>query len=99
MKVEINQDSARIIFGEEMNLINKEDYNDEFMKLIEKGITDITLDFNNLKNIDSSGLGKVLHFNKILKNKGGNLKIKNINSEYVQRVFKMIELNDIIEVH
>ncbi|MBF8437334.1 STAS domain-containing protein [Halanaerobiaceae bacterium Z-7014] len=99
MKVEFNQESARIIFGEEMNLINKEDYNDEFMKLIEKGITDITLDFNNLKNIDSSGLGKVLHFNKILKNKGGNLKIKNINSEYVQRVFKMIELNDIIEVH
>ncbi len=41
----------------------------------------------------------MLHFNKILKNKGGNLKIKNINSEYVQRVFKMIELNDIIEVH
>lgn len=99
MKVEINDDSARIIAGDELNLINISEFDDEFSKLIEEGIIDITLDFKNLKKIDSSGLGKVLHFNKIIEDKNGSLKIENINSEYVKRVFKMIELNDIIEIN
>jgi len=99
MQVEIKNNSARIISGEELNLINRSEFEDEFKKLIEDGIIDITLDFKNLKKIDSSGLGKVLHFNKIVEDKGGNLKIENINSEYVKRVFKMIDLNNIIEIN
>lgn len=99
MEVEINDGSARIIAGDELNLINISEFDNEFKKLIEEGIIDITLDFKELKKIDSSGLGKILHFNKILEDKNGNFKIENINSEYVKRVFKMIELNDIIEIN
>ncbi|MFW5873580.1 MAG: STAS domain-containing protein [Bacillota bacterium] len=99
MQIEVKDNSARIIPGEELNLVNITEFNDEFNKLIENGIIDITLDFKNLKKIDSSGLGKVLHFNKIVNDNGGNLKIENVNSEYVNRVFKMIELNDIIEIN
>lgn len=98
MESKVEKNSARLIPGEELDLTNINELENEFKKLVEQGIKEIVLDFKNLKKIDSSGLGKVLHFNKVIEDKGGNLIIENINSEYVERVFKMIEINDIIEI-
>ncbi|MFW5795039.1 MAG: STAS domain-containing protein [Bacillota bacterium] len=99
MKVEIKADFARIIFEEKLNIINMSECENEFKKLIEDGINDIILDFKNLKEVDSFGLGKILHFNKIVEDNGGNLKIENVNSEYIKRVFKVVKLSDIIEIY
>ena len=90
MESKVEKNSARLIPGEELDLTNINELENEFKKLVEQGIIEIVLDFKNLKKIDSSGLGKVLHFNKVIEDKGGNLIIENINSEYVERVFNMI---------
>ena len=98
MKKEINKNYARLTLSEELDITNINEIDNEFNKLVEQGMKDIVLDLKNLKKIDSSGIGKILHFNKVVQDNNGQLTIENINSEYVQRVFKMINLNDIIEI-
>lgn len=98
MKKEINGNNARLILSEELDLTNLNEIDNEFNKLLEQGVINIVLDLKDLKKIDSSGLGKILHFNKVIEENNGKLIIENIKSDYVQRVFKMIDLNDIIEI-
>ena len=48
--------------------------------------------------IDSSGLGKILLFQKELREKGGSLKIIHITSDYVKKMFYMIHLDQVVDI-
>ncbi len=98
MDVQIEEDSARIILEESIDLSNAEELKEEFMSVTEQGITDVTLDFNRVKKIDSSGLGKILLFQKILREEDGKLIIENVDSEYVREVFDMVHLDEVVEI-
>ncbi len=71
---------------------------DELQVLYKEGFRDIVLDFSFVTGIDSIGLGKLLMFQKKLKECGGRLIITNITNEYIRETFKMIRLHKVIDI-
>ena len=70
---------------------------EQLQAFYEKGYNNITLDFNQLTGIDSTGLGKLLLYQKKFTERGGGIKIINITSKYIRKVFKMLHLYKIID--
>lgn len=66
-------------------------------QIMDSGHHRILIDLENMDYIDSSGLGFFIGTLKKLKEKGGALKLINLNS-YIQGIFKLINLNYIIEI-
>lgn len=99
MEIKTTEDSGRIILDEKFDLTNAEDVKKKFFVLIEKNIIDIILDFKNVKEIDSAGLGKILLFNKVIRENDGNLVIENVNSDYVNKIFDMLDLRKILKIN
>ena len=98
MEIQIKNNSARIIPGEKIDLTNSETLKEKANNLMGENIKKIILDFKNVKEIDSSGIGKILLLNKMLKDNQGKMIIVNVNSEYVQKVFKMLDLEEVVEI-
>ena len=98
MEINKTDGSARIILDEKFDLTNAEKIKKEFLVLIEKDITDITLDFKKVEEIDSAAFGKILLFNKIVNENNGKLTIKNVNSNYIKKVFNMLNLDEILTI-
>ncbi|SDL30638.1 STAS domain-containing protein [Halarsenatibacter silvermanii] len=98
IEVEIKEDFARLVPGEDLDLTTAGDLKEEFTELVENGQKNIVIDFERVRRIDSSGIGKILLFQKILKEEQGSLKITNINSEYVREVFEMVHLDELVDV-
>ena len=98
MEIQIKNNSARIIPGEKIDLTNSETLKEKANNLMGENIRKIILDFKNVKEIDSSGIGKILLLNKMLKDNQGKMVIENVNSEYVQKVFKMLDLGEVVEI-
>ncbi len=71
---------------------------EKLQMLCEEGRIFITLDFDRVNSIDSSGLGKLLLFHKRLKAHGGELKIVHISSNHVRNIFEMIHLHKVIKI-
>ncbi len=98
METIIKKNHARIIPEVVIDLTNSERFRTIINELIKKDIKNIVFDFKNVKEIDSSGLGKIFLCNKIIKENDGQLMIENVKSEYVQKIFKMVDLNKIVEI-
>ena len=98
MEINKTDGSARIILDEKFDLTNAEKIKKEFLVLIEKDITDIILDFKKVEEIDSAAFGKILLFNKIVNENNGKLTIKNVNSNYIKKVFNMLNLDEILTI-
>ena len=81
-----------------IDITNSQDLKQELLDIYEEGYAEIVIDFTNVDSIDSSGLGKLLLFHKKLKEKDGRLKIINVTSDYVKKMFKMIHLNKVIDI-
>ncbi|MDW7675655.1 MAG: STAS domain-containing protein [Bacillota bacterium] len=99
MKTIINTDNTAIIIPDNrIDISNSHELKEALVGLYNKGLNLITIDFINVNRIDSSGLGKILLFQKKLKERGGELTIINVTSEYVKQMFAMIHLNKVIKV-
>ena len=98
MEIQKNEGMATVIPGEKIDLSNSGQLKTQFLQLVEDGHTQIVLDFKRVKMIDSSGLGKILLFQKELRERDGKLKIVNITSEYVDKMFRMIHLDEVIDI-
>ncbi|MBF0397456.1 MAG: STAS domain-containing protein [Desulfobacterales bacterium] len=72
-----------------------EDFNDELMEVYNIGEKEIVLDLSKINVINSSGVGKILFFYKLLKDKGGNLYMTRPN-QYVKEVFDTFMLHVLI---
>ena len=98
MKIE-KTGSEVVVYPEgRIDISNAGDFKDEITSLIDEGSTVINLDFSQVSGIDSSGLGKLLLFQKQLKEKGGELKITNVNSEHIQKIFSLVHLYKVINI-
>ena len=71
---------------------------DEVARLIEEGKIKLVLNLNKTDYIDSSGLGFFVATYKKLKDKNGDFMLINLN-DYISGVFKLIELQNIINVY
>ena len=83
---------------ENIDFSNSNELKEELLSVYEEGYNQVEIDFSEVDRIDSSGLGKLLLFHKRLKEKKGNLVIKNIESDYIKNMFDMIHLDKIIEI-
>ncbi len=94
---------AAVILPERLDLIMAEQFKQAMTNLVpfsasEKGFDSVILDFSNVKMIDSAGIGKLLMFQKRLKDRGGELKIVNLVDEHIRELFRTIKLNKIIKI-
>ena len=96
---EITPAQARIIPQGNILITNAGDLKEALITLINRGFTEITIDFTHVQTIDSSGLGKLLLGQKLLKEREGKLQIENVGSDYINKMFRMIHLDKIIEIH
>lgn len=81
-----------------IDVVNSQNLKQELLTLYNEGINEIVIDFSKITSIDSSGLGKLLLFQKKLKERGGELRIINVTNDYIQNMFKMIHLNKVIKI-
>lgn len=98
MRIE-NKEGMSIVYPEgRIDIATAGDFKNSVMNLIERGDEKIILDFSDVSAIDSSGLGKLLMFQKKLKEKGGELRIQNVSSEYVKKIFSLVHLYKVINI-
>ncbi len=90
---------AEVVPGEKIDITNSDDFKSTLLELFDGGYKKIIVDFQNVTGIDSSGLGKILLFQKKLKEVGGELSIVNVKNEYVLKMFKMIHLDKVININ
>ncbi|MGM0369673.1 MAG: STAS domain-containing protein [Bacillota bacterium] len=93
-----NQTQATLVADKKIDITNSQSLKEELLELIEEGYTEIIIDFDKVQSVDSSGLGKLLLIHKRLKERNGKLKIINVNSEYVQKMFSMIHLDKVLDI-
>ncbi len=93
-----NGDVVIIMPRGRIDLSNSHLLREKLQLLYEEGFNTITLDFNLVTSIDSSGLGRLLLFQKRLAERGGELRIINITSGYIRRMFEMIDLGKVINI-
>jgi anti-anti-sigma factor len=77
---------------------NSQKLKDKLLELFEQDYKKVVMDFSEVESIDSSGLGKLLLFHKKLKEREGNLVIRNVESDYIKNMFEMIHLNKVIDI-
>lgn len=86
-----------------VNLINKLDQDscEEFefliMTLIKGGLRKILYDIDELRYVDSSGIGKMINITKQLRSLQGNAAIARISTN-VMEVFKLVHLEKFINI-
>ncbi len=99
MRVEKKSDNLAVIIPNgRIDITNSNELKQKLLDLFDEGCNYITIDFTNVTGIDSSGLGKLLLFQKKLKERDGELKIVNISSDYVKKMFNMIHLYKVINI-
>ncbi len=83
------KESAKLLnFVGDMDATNVESVMEEICKLLNEGYINLVADFQNLRYVNSTGLGILLHCSKSAKEKGGCFKIANIN----ENVYEIIEI-------
>lgn len=81
-----------------IDLSNSHLLEENLQALFDEGVKAVELDFSRVTGIDSSGLGKLLLFQKKFKECGGQFRIKNVTSKYIRKLFKMIHLYKVIDI-
>lgn len=99
MEVKKQDDQNAVVFlGERVNIMNSPELKQKLQALYDEGVQKITVDFTGTKMIDSSCLGKLLMFQKRLKDRGGELRISNVTSDYISKMFDIIQLYKVIDI-
>lgn len=98
MKVEIIGKVATLYPEGRIDISNSTDFKNTLTSLVDQGVLTIYLDFSDVSGIDSSGLGKMLLFQKMLKEKGGELAVRNVKSDYVKKIFSLVHLYKVIDI-
>ncbi len=75
-----------------------EELKQSLLKICEEGNDSIILDFSRITTIDSAALGKILMVQKRLRECGGELKIVDVKSDYIRKMFDIINLDKVIKV-
>lgn len=71
--------------------------NKKMHKIIDQGITELTLDFVNVKSVDSVGLSVIAATQNTMNNSGGKLFLKNVPDE-INTLFHALGMNKHFEI-
>jgi anti-anti-sigma factor len=78
--------------GKDLVDSNAESLNKKLYKVIEQGITELSLDFKNVKTIDPVGLSVIAATYNTMNNAGSKLLLKNVPDE-INTLFNELGLN------
>lgn len=98
MQLEYCGQSGIVILPDRIDLTSADKFKAALQLLYDQGYNSIIIDCARLIIIDSAGLGNLIIFQKKLKERGGELRIINVNHDYIKHLFEMIELNRVIRV-
>jgi len=98
LKVKKQGDETFVYPEGRIDIATAGEFKDTMLSLMEEGNNRICLDFSQVTAIDSSGLGKLLMFQKKLKEQNGHLRIVNVKSEYVKKIFSLVHLYKVVEI-
>ncbi len=98
MQLEFSNGSGKVIPPDSVDLFNADEFKKGLQSLYDQGCHTIIVDCARLTIIDSTGLGTLILFQKKLQERGGELKIINVNHDYIKRLFEMIELGRLIKI-
>jgi anti-sigma B factor antagonist len=65
--------------------------------LASDGFVDVVVDFGNVDFIDSAGIGTLISLSKIMRDSGGNLRLRNLGDN-IRRVLAMARLDTFFAV-
>lgn len=94
----INNNDVIITPKENIDFSNSQKFKEILQKLFEQNYKKVIIDFSEIERIDSSGLGKLLLFQKKLKERDGDLIISNVKNDYIKNMFEMMHLNKVITI-
>jgi anti-anti-sigma factor len=75
-----------------------DDFKRKLLRKIDKGITELSIDFSRVEVIDSVGLGVVIAANNSLSNVGGRLSLVNVSKD-IYRLFQTMRLDRHFEIN
>ncbi len=92
------KNNAKMIsFIGDLDATNVEDILENISSLMNEGFVNIVADFSKLRYVNSTGLGIILHFSKVAKEKGGSFKIANVN-ENVYEIIDIIGATTLLDI-
>ena len=103
-KIELNfrdiknrTDSKVVEFVGDLDATNVERVLEEIIGLLNSGVVHLIADFKELRYVNSTGLGILLHFSKTAKEKGGSFRITNVN-EHVYEIIEIIGATTLLDI-
>lgn len=92
-----NQTKKNVRPGKDVVASKAESLNNKLHKIIEQGITELTLDFVNVKSVDPVGLSVIAATHNSMKKAGAKLSLKNVPDE-INALFEELALNKHFEI-
>ncbi|NLM17767.1 MAG: STAS domain-containing protein [Candidatus Riflebacteria bacterium] len=101
LKIDVSSaenDVALVAIDGEITFDNAAQLRDSIDKICDKGICNIVIDLKDLKYMSSAGLGVLVHGLKNTRNKGGDLRVVNLNGK-MKRVFVITQFTHHFKVY
>ena len=99
MKVELldEQDAKVMSVIGTVTLDNCQHLLQQGKQLASEGFFDVVVDFGNVDFIDSAGIGTLISLSKLMRESGGNLRLRNLGDN-IKRVLSMARLDTFFAV-
>jgi anti-sigma B factor antagonist len=76
---------------------NRQELKDDVLKLLESGSRKFLIDFRDTAYIDSSGLGVLVSLSKKIREKGGEMRLSNLNED-LRTLFELTKLDTLFHI-
>ena len=97
-QLETHEDYAVIKLPRKVMIPYSSQFKVTLQSAYDQGHNKIILDCEQLQMFDTAGISGVAVFQKRLKDRGGEMKIINVNNDYIKHLFRTIELNKIVSI-
>jgi anti-anti-sigma factor len=92
------ENSRLVKFKGDLDATNVESVVEKIFSLIDEGIVNIIADFSDLRYVNSTGLGILLHFSKSAKEKNGSFKVCSVNDN-VYEIIDIIGATTLLDIY
>ncbi len=76
---------------------NRQELKEDVLKLLESGARKFLIDFRDTAYIDSSGLGVLVSLSKKIREKGGEMRLSNLNED-LRTLFELTKLDTLFDI-
>jgi anti-sigma B factor antagonist len=76
---------------------NRQELKDDVLKLLDGGSRKFLIDFRDTAYIDSSGLGVLVSLSKKIREKGGEMRLSNLNED-LRTLFELTKLDTLFHI-